>query len=74
MRFVKIVDSGGETRWINLARVSRATLAEDASRGHPILVLLFEDPEARLALSGGTKQDKAAIDDVIRALDQLCEA
>lgn len=69
--FVRITSSDGETRWINLDRITRATLAVDA-HGEPLLVLLFGEHDAseRLQLRGQDETDRHAIEAITCELDR----
>jgi hypothetical protein len=75
MYFVKLRTSDGETRWVNLERVSRATLARDV-RGDPILTVRFADggDEDRLQIPGHEAADREAIDLLTAELDGACRS
>jgi hypothetical protein len=68
MHYIRI-EPDEETRWINLAQVSRATLAKHGDRD--VLVLLFAHPSADCALKieATSKRNAAAIKSVVTALD-----
>jgi hypothetical protein len=73
MHYVKIETSAGETRWINLARVSRVTTVKETGSDEEILVLMFADgsSDCTLRLHADDERDRAAIT-VLRAnLDAL---
>ncbi len=71
MEFFKLVTSDDEVRWINLARISRVTLAED--RGHPLLAILFAEgaAESKLTIVGGNPANDKAIADLTARLDAI---
>ncbi|HRQ76699.1 MAG TPA: hypothetical protein PK098_12345 [Phycisphaerales bacterium] len=73
MNYIKITTSEGETRWINLAQVSRVTLATQASSGKPLLVIIFADGEedGRLTIHGSDAKNLAAIKSLTAYLDEL---
>lgn len=73
MRYVKIETSDGETRWINLAQVSRVTSAVETGTGDEILVVIFADPEPDLTLRIHAKneKDREAVRVLEASLDEL---
>ncbi len=75
MKFVKIETSGSTTRWINLAHVSRVTLA-DESGDQSLMVLVFSDGhrESQLKLNSQDPQDKRAIEQLTANLDAAAGA
>lgn len=72
MHYVQIQTSDDETRWINLAQVSRVTLAT-ASNDEPLLAVFFNDadPENKLQIRGANDADRAAIEAIVRRLKAL---
>jgi len=72
MKFVKIDTSDGESRWINLAQVSRVTRGTD-DYGAPLLVLLLAngDPDLALRIHGTDEKNRRAIRAVTTQLDRL---
>lgn len=70
MNFVKIITSDGETRWINLAQVSRVTTATE-SQDEPLLAVMFADanPEAVLKIHGTDDVNREAIRKFTTALN-----
>ena len=74
MDFLKIVTSDEETRWINFTQVSRVTVANEAPRGEPILVVVFADgcPDTRLTIRGDDDVNRKCIDQITDHLDQRC--
>lgn len=73
MQYVKLETSDGETRWINLAQVSRVTSVMEASRRAKVIVVMFGDArgETALRLCGDNDQDRAAIEVLEASLDAL---
>jgi len=71
MSFIKLMTSDNDTRYINLAQVSRVTLATDATRGAPRLAIFFGDAsqESKLQIDGSNEQDRKAIEIFIAALE-----
>lgn len=71
MEFIKFETSDGETRWINLSQVARATLGHEASTGESILALTFTAAtgEAPLRIHGTDDINRATIDHIMQALD-----
>lgn len=76
MHYVRIDTDDGETRWINLAQVSRITLAKEAPSGNPILVITFADTalQARLSIQATSSANRKAIDTLTSAADALAKA
>lgn len=72
MKFVRIDTSDGETRWINLAQVSRVTRGTDDS-GTPLLVVLLADgnPDLALRIHGTDEKNRRAIRGMLATLDRL---
>lgn len=75
MKFVKVDTSDGETRWINLAQVSRVTRGTDDS-GSPLLVVLLADgnPDLALRIHGTDEKNRRAIRGIMTKLDRLAGA
>lgn len=73
MHFFKLVTSDEEVRWLNLAMISRVTLAKDTASGKPVLAILFSDAaqENKLSITGNTKKNQQAIDDLVAELDNV---
>lgn len=69
MRYLKITIPNGETRWLNLDHVARATRTFDSDNGEPIMVLMFCDAD-RLTLHGTTPEQVEAIEAITDALDE----
>jgi hypothetical protein len=71
MEFFKLTTADKETRWINLARISRATLADD--HGKPLLAVLFAEgaSESKFTILGGNPKNDKAIADLTARLDAL---
>lgn len=63
MHYIHIETTDGESRWLNLAQVSRVTSAFETGTDIEIIVVFFADGEAEstLRLRGSTDQDRAAI-------------
>ncbi len=72
MKFVKIDTSDGESRWINLAQVSRVTKGTD-DYGAPLLVVLLSsgDPDLALRIHGTDEKNRRAIRVITTQLDRL---
>lgn len=75
MNYIRI-ETDEETRWINLAQVSRVTRARHVSNGDDILVVFFANPTADCALKieGTSKKNIAAIKALIAALDAAAKS
>lgn len=75
MHYFKLETSDEEVRWLNLAMVSRVTLAKDATSGKPVLAIFFADAaqENKLAITGNTKKNQQAIDDLVAELDHVAQ-
>ncbi len=73
MRYFKLATSDEESRWINLAQVSRVTLAPQAGHGGPVLAVFFADAagETKLEIQGSTPQNRKAIEKLAALLDTL---
>jgi len=74
MQYFKLVTSDRESRWINLAQVSRVTLApSESARGGPVLAIFFADacPDRKLEVHGTTPENCQAIEKLTQALDAL---
>lgn len=74
MSFVRIDTNDGETRWLNLANISRVTRAADAN-DETVLIVMFADgkTESTLRIRGDNPVDLAAIDKLIMDLDARCQ-
>ena len=72
MHYVKIITSDGETRWINLAQISRFTMATDP-HDELILVIMFADasPENKLEIHGNNETNRKAIEELTSCLDSV---
>ena len=76
MRYIRLVTSDGESRWINLAQVSRVTLAAgESARGGSVLAIFFADacPDGKLEIHGNTAENRQAIEKLTQALDALSD-
>ena len=75
MRYFKLATSDDESRWINLAQVSRVTLAPKGAHNAPVLAVLFADAsgETKLEIHGSTPQNRKAIEALTALLDSLAE-
>jgi hypothetical protein len=73
VHYVKLETSDGETRWINLAQVSRVTSVMEANRRVKVVVVMFGDARSETAfkLCGDNDQDRAAIKVLEASLDAL---
>jgi len=73
MKYFKLAMSDTESRWINLAQVSRVTLASEAAHGAPILAIFFADArdDGKLEIPGTTPQNREVIKDLTSVLDAL---
>ena len=71
MSFIKIETSEGDSRWINLDHVVRATLAHEAVSGEVLLALTFSTDHGRptLNIHGTDDINRSAIDQIIHALE-----
>jgi hypothetical protein len=76
LHYVKLETADGETRWINLAQVSRVTSAMEARRRAKVVVVMFADArgETALKLCGDNDQDRAAIEVLEKSLDALARS
>lgn len=72
VHYVKLCTSDGETRWVNLAQVSRVTMAS-VSADEPLLVVFFADadPESKLEIRGSDEANRQAIANLTARLDEL---
>ncbi len=72
MHYVKISTNDGETRWINLAQVSRFTMATDQHEGL-ILVIVFADAssENKLEIRATDETNRKAIAELTSCLDSV---
>jgi hypothetical protein len=70
-RFMKVTSPEGEQRWINLDRVTRVTLANDAA-GHAILAFCF-DGQDQVKIHGTDKESRALIQRITQALGALTD-
>ena len=68
-KVVKITTNDGETRWLNLKMMTRATMAKEAETGRAIMVLMFADAESRLVIRAEDDVNQKAIDRILRALE-----
>lgn len=70
MRCIRI-ETEGETRWINLDQVARATLARHAGSNSEILAVFFSNAsdDCTLKIDNSTKANAAAIKTLMAALD-----
>lgn len=66
-QFLKISLPGGEQRWINIARVTRVSLATDSS-GEPVLAFCF-DGQDKVVIHGSDAANRAVIQQVAAAFD-----
>ena len=71
MNYIKITTSDGDTRWLNLAHISRVTLGRETN-GTPILAIFFQEtqPQAVLKIHGTDAVNQQAIDSLIEVLDR----
>ena len=69
--FFCISTSNGEQRWINLARVTRISLAKD-SNDETVLAFCF-DGQDRVVVHGSNPEDRALIDHISASLGTLLD-
>ena len=73
MRYIKITTDDDTTRWINLATVGRVTRSTETRTGHPIMVVIYPDgdEESDITIHGRSPENRDAIEQLSRALDDL---
>lgn len=73
MQFIRLTTSDADTRWINLAQVSRITIGEDA--GSPFVAIVFSDghTDDSLKICGTDDINRKAIQTIKDALNRLVQ-
>ncbi len=66
-RFLRVSTSNGEQRWINLDRVTRVSLAEDAG-GDAVLIFSFDGGD-RVKIHGTDDESRALVKRITSSLD-----
>lgn len=72
--YIKLETSDGETRWINLDRVRRVTLAEEAV-GEELMVIVFDEGNTtdEVRIHGSDEKNREVIQKVKSRLDELAK-